>query len=237
MKFNIKIANRIIQLKPIYNETSNYFADFITIDKPLTNDYLSITDTLVYKIKNVRNSSSEYFNLVFPVSDYLLQTGSVIFHGVAIKIGDDVFIITAPSGTGKTTQYLNLSNLYGSKIQIINGDKPCLESCDNKIIVHPSPWRGKEGFGANLTGELKGIVILKQRTINTIRRLKDNEAALPILSQFLYSVESTEQIDTVCKIANSMIRNCPVWLLENKGDYKSSELLYKTITTCGGIHE
>ena len=56
--------------------------------------------------------------------------------------------LAAPSGVGKTTQLNLWWQLYPGEITIINGDKPALQFQENgPILVHATPWRGKEALG------------------------------------------------------------------------------------------
>ncbi|MBQ9287785.1 MAG: hypothetical protein IJ212_05080 [Bacteroidaceae bacterium] len=91
------------------------------------------------------NDFAEYSLLPIRTSDLLLSMNRCVFHAVAFKWQERAWLIAALPGTGKSTQYKNLKELYPNEISIINGDKPILEVGDKGIImVHPSPWNGKE---------------------------------------------------------------------------------------------
>ena len=94
---------------------------------------------------------------------------------------------------------------FGSEIKILNGDKPLLEFRKGGILVHPSPWRGKEGLGSLDAAPLGGIILLEQNEENRMRRLLPAEAAGPLLTQV------------------------PVWLLQNRGDAASAALCRDTL--------
>ena len=106
--------------------------------------------------------NAEYKSLIGLVSDKLMLSDRLIFHSVAFALRGRAWLLTAPSGTGKTTQYMNLKKLYGDEIRIICGDNPVLHFMqDGTIMVHPSPWKGKEKLGSNLTaplGDRKSVV-------------------------------------------------------------------------------
>ena len=82
----------------------------------------------------------EYSHLIEPASDVLMTVDRCCLHGAAYVWKERAWILSAPSGTGKSTQYRNLTELYGQEICCINGDKPCLEfRADGSIMVHDSP--------------------------------------------------------------------------------------------------
>ena len=125
----------------------------------------------------------EYLELGPRVCDALLPYGRILFHGAAILWRGRVWVFTANSGTGKTTQYMLWKLCFGSEIKILNGDKPLLEFRKGGILVHPSPWRGKEGLGSLDAAPLGGIILLEQNEENRMRRLLPAEAAGPLLTQ------------------------------------------------------
>jgi len=96
-------------------------------------------------------------------------------------------------------------------------------------MIDPSPWSGKEGWATELGGELSGIIVLKQAKENRIRKL-DKAVAVPlVLKRFLCVPDSVEKIRILCNMTEMLLDNCPVWLMENLGDYDSSRLLYDTL--------
>lgn len=65
----------------------------------------------------------EYLELGPRVCDALLPYGRILFHGAAILWRGRVWVFTANSGTGKTTQYMLWKLCFGNEIKILNGDK------------------------------------------------------------------------------------------------------------------
>ena len=93
----------------------------------------------------------------------LLPYNRAVFHAVAFTWQDRGYLLTAPSGTGKTTQYALWKTLYGSEVQMINGDKPALSFEGERITIHPTPWAGKENMSQMRTAPLAGIVLRSKR--------------------------------------------------------------------------
>lgn len=173
---------------------------------------------------------SEFDYLARAAGIWLSEHGTVMFHGVAMIRGGGAYLLTAPSGTGKSTQYRNLRLLYGDRYRIINGDKPLLRLEEGgEIIVCPSPWNGKEGWGGRKEAPLKGVYLLKQGKENLIRRLSSEESLMFVLSQFLYADASEAGIHAMCRTADAMLTGMPVFSFENRGDRASSAMLDRHI--------
>lgn len=171
----------------------------------------------------------EYLELGPRVCDALLPYGRILFHGAAILWRGRVWVFTANSGTGKTTQYMLWKLCFGSEIKILNGDKPLLEFRKDGILVHPSPWRGKEGLGSLDTAPLGGIILLEQNEENRMRRLLPAEAAGPLLTQLLFTRKNADDVRAACALEERLLAQVPVWLLQNRGDAASAALCRDTL--------
>ena len=173
---------------------------------------------------------AEYNCLMMEAADFLTEIGCTMFHGVAFIYGSGAYILTAPSGTGKSTQYRNLRHLYGRSCRIINGDKPILgPGHDDRIIVYPSSWNGKENWAGKDHAPLRGMVILEQGPENVLKEMNMHDAMLPVMEQFIYTVPSRESVHTVCRMADTIISNIPLFHFVNRGDYASSRMLFDCI--------
>ena len=171
----------------------------------------------------------EYLELGPHACDALLPYSRMLFHGAAILWCGRAWIFTANSGTGKTTQYMLWKLCFGREVQILNGDKPLLEFREDSIVVHPSPWCGKEGLGSLDSAPLGGLILLKQSGENRMRRLQPAEAAGPLLTQLLFTRRTVDDVRTACALEDRLLHRTPVWLLENRGDTASAALCRDTL--------
>lgn len=151
----------------------------------------------------------EYLELGPRVCDALLPYGRILFHGAAILWRGRVWVFTANSGTGKTTQYMLWKLCFGSEIKILNGDKPLLEFREGGILVHPSPWRGKEGLGSLDAAPLGGIILLEQSEENRMRRLLPAEAAGPLLRSCCLPARTRTMSAQPVRWRSACWRRCP----------------------------
>ena len=173
----------------------------------------------------------EFQCLMLATGNALLTHKRALFHGAAFLWREKAWIITAPSGTGKTTQLKYWNKTLRREIQVINGDKPLLECRDDgSVWVHSSPWRGKEKLGRpDMHAPLGGILLLEQGGHNEIRRLTSEEAVLPLFVEFVSYPESEDQIRGQAQIMRQILDTVPVWKLVNIGDEASARLTQQTL--------
>ena len=174
----------------------------------------------------------EYKSLIGLTAVELLKYDCCIFHSASFVWRGRTFLLTAPSGTGKTTQYLNWQRLFPSEITMICGDMPVLERReDGSVWAHPSSWNGKEKIGSRLCAPVAGIVLLEQGKENHIRPLSARDAVMPFFEQFVVRPDTEEQIRALARLMDQMLRNIPCFKFVNLGDDASTTLLRETLTS------
>ena len=232
--FAINVSGVLINISAHFSETEYYFKSFKS-EIGIVSDSISVSEKLFAKLKEENNLSDiqagdEYHLLHLATSNALLAYNRCVFHGTAFFWHEKAWIFTAPSGIGKTTQFRLWKKLYRDEVKIINGDKPILEFReDHTIIVHPSPWMGKERWGSMLKAPLGGIIYLEQGKENKIERMVPHDAVIPLYKQFLFLPEKEEHIHAVCSMEDTLLRNIPVWKLINKGDLESAQLTHDVL--------
>ncbi len=216
-----------------FPKTVQFFGSYIRETSSDESQVLSVKDYEFEDWKNLGNEvdpHGEYSLLSLQTSEALFQHQRFIFHSVAFRWRDKAWLLTAAPGVGKSTQYKNLKELYPEDISIINGDRPVIQILEEGgVMVHPSPWNGKENWHGADAAPLAGIIFLKQGKENTIRTLTAKEAAEGALSSVFHSYETEEVVKKAAKLATALLKNTPLWLLTNKGDLESSTLLLDTL--------
>ena len=233
MRIGIELAEIPIEIVLQYLDALPTFSSFRTERQPLVSVAVSPEEVLSARGRYELGSSDpyiEYMELSSKISDALLPLNRVLFHGTAFQWHGKAWILTAPSGTGKTTQYVLWKECFGEDVQIINGDKPVLRLTDGKPVVFPSPWNGKESMGQKISAPLGGVILLRKSHENRIRRLTAQEAAGPLFVQFLFSRRTKQDVSAVAKLDESLLNQIPVWLLDNRGDPASARLCHDTLT-------
>lgn len=101
-------------------------------------------------------------------------------HGVTLVIRNEIVILSAPSGTGKTT-LSKLLESYSDAI-VINGDFALLRPTEDGVIYEPTPFCGSSARSLNHRLKINRVVFLEQGKSNTWRELNGREALTLFLS-------------------------------------------------------
>ena len=216
-------------------ETAKYYSRFLLQeDCPEYDIAITEEDIDTYPEQcadGVLHPYDEHYMLIARASQFLLKRHRVLIHGVAFVWKGKAWLITAPSGTGKTTQLRHWCTCFSEEVQVLNGDKPLLECReDGSVWVHSSPWRGKEKLGMpDLHAPLAGIILLERGNHNEMVRLTREEAVLPLFIEFVAYPENEEQIRGQEQILRQILDAVPVWKLINLGDEESAKLTQKTL--------
>ncbi len=187
--------------------------------------------------ENTSAGGLEFRSLILLTAHSLLPSGCCLFHAAAFLWLGRAWLVTGPSGVGKTTQFRNWQRLFPGEVQMICGDIPVLEGReDGSVWVHPSPWNGKERMGdRTLSAPLGGIVRLGQKEENTIYPLPVCDAIPVLFRQFMVRPENEDEIIALSRLVERILQYAPVWFFENRGDNASTALLRETLK--GGRHD
>lgn len=176
--------------------------------------------------KKCSESFAEFSTLLAEAGDNLLHEERMLFHGVGMIYKERGYILTAPSGTGKSTQFSNFKKLYGNGCRIINGDKPVVRHMAGNVYrIYPSPWNGKENWGGKEDAALKAIIWLEQGVENRIKKCAASDMVLPLLKQVIYSAPDSETVHEACLMLDGILSNIPIYRFVNTGELDSSKML------------
>lgn len=159
----------------------------------------------------------------------LLAFEGLILHSSAVVVDGKAYLFSAPSGTGKSTHVRLWQKRFGDGAVVINDDKPALRILDGVWYAYGTPWCGKDGINCNRKAPVAGICFLKQGGENRIRRLETLEAIHHILWQSAYKFKSVESMDRMLALVDRLVRQIPVYELENLPNEQAARLSYETM--------
>lgn len=97
------------------------------------------------------------------------------------------------------------------------------------IIVHPSPWNGKENWYGAAAAPLGGIILLVRGETNAITPLSTRQAVVPLYKAFIHSGRDAEKIKRIAYFEEIILNHVNIWMLTSSEVPQSTELLLKTV--------
>ena len=137
-------------------------------------------------LENSTPQSLELLRLCRTIAELLPSHDGFLFHGSCLALDGKGVLFTATSGTGKSTHTRLWREVFGSRVTMVNDDKPFLQVRNGKANAFGSPWRGKHYLGCNTQVPLHAICILCRGKENCIESVSPREA-LPMLLQQTYT--------------------------------------------------
>lgn len=175
------------------------------------------------------DSYLESLALFRKLCDYLLERGDgIVFHSSAVMVDGEVYLFTAPSGTGKSTHTRLWRELLGDKAIMVNDDKPIIRLIDGEFYVYGTPWTGKHHLGENIRGKLKAICRISKSKENRIRESNNREMLLVIFEQTIRPT-AENKLDNLINIIDKMLNSVDKYYLECNMDISAAELSYNTM--------
>lgn len=160
----------------------------------------------------------------------LLRFNGMMLHSSAVEYEGKAYLFSGRPGMGKSTHTRIWQQVFGEKAQVFNDDKPPLRCIDGVWYAFGAPWCGKDGINQNKKVPLAGICFLQQAKENKIRRLSKQEAISRIFSQTLYRFKKTENLDLMLQNTDRLVRQIPVFELENLPEPAAAMLSYETMS-------
>ena len=135
-----------------------------------------------------------------------------VFHGAVVVRKQKAYLITAPSGTGKTT-HARLWLRAFPDCWILNGDKPILRWGKQGFYACGTPWRGKEHYGTRSCLPLAGIALLTRGEENRIAPAAGDERTAFVMHQVFLPEEPLARVQTL-ELLDRLLSTVPVYDLQ-----------------------
>lgn len=182
----ICIAGITVGIEHRYKHVERISRDYITDGEPTFT--VSATDREIEEersreLTELHDGFIESTVIHRKIAERLSDFDAFLFHGAVLEVDGSAYAFTAPSGTGKTTHTRLWLECFGERVRYVNGDKPIIRFIDGVPYAFGTPWLGKEGYGANISAPLAGIVHLKRGKTNSARVLEFDDISTVLLSQ------------------------------------------------------
>jgi len=155
--------------------------------------------------------------------------GTLLFHASVIRKDGYGYLMTAPSGTGKSTHthlwYKNIPDC-----DLMNDDNPVVRVLENgETIIYGSPWSGKTPCYRNIQAPIGAFVRIQQRPKNEIRRMSNIEAFTTLLPAVSSMKWDKRIYKGICETVSALISKVGIYELGCLPDAEAALLCYETV--------
>lgn len=158
----------------------------------------------------------------------LLRFDGLMLHASAVAMEGHAYLFSGPCGRGKSTHTRLWQSAFGEAASVFNDDKPALRRLSDGWYAYGTPWCGKDGINKNEKWPLAGICFLKKAEQNRIRRLEAAETLPLLLGQTRYCIDA-ESIELILGLVDRLLREVPVYELENLPTEDAARLSFETM--------
>lgn len=159
----------------------------------------------------------------------LLRFNGMMLHASALEYEGRGYLFSGPCTVGKSTHTGLWQKTFGEGVHVINDDKPALRCIDGKWYAYGTPWCGKDGINLNRKVPLAGICFLKQSLENKITPLTPKDAMIRVFHQSTKLMPEQEKMASLLTLVDTLVRQIPVYELENKPTEEAARLSYETL--------
>lgn len=171
------------------------------------------------------NMAFEYLCHIMPSCGLALNM--LTFHGVLLEHGGKGLIISAPSGTGKTTH----ARLWrdNKHALIINGDRAVCRKVDGIWTGFGLPWSGTSGEQINRSVPVQAMAVLERGGENRAFQIRGIDAFGSVLPNLLRPAWDAGLTGKALDLLDDFLRSIPVIRLQCRPDQESVEILSKIL--------
>lgn len=167
----------------------------------------------------------EYLGQIMP--GVLLKHYVLSFHGVLMEFNGQGIIISAASGTGKTTHARLWRDCKNALI--INGDRATCKKVDGVWTGYGLPWSGTSGEQINRSVPMKALVVLERAEENSAEVIYGLEAFGALFPHVLYPSWDVELTGKAMELVDDFMKDIPVIRLKCRPDVESVEVLNRVL--------
>lgn len=161
---------------------------------------------LPFGVDYVSHLSNCFFHI--GLEGLMLRENRLVFHAAFVRTHLGGILFSGPSGIGKSTQAELWCTYRGSKQ--INGDRPIIGKQDGVWTGWGSPYAGSSRCYVNESCPITAIVMLRQASECSLRRLDPKEAFRCIYSGLTMNSWDPKFVSRACDLVMDLMASVPV---------------------------
>ena len=233
--FYIEVAKLLIQVNNRYDKISQKCKDYLC--EPYREPDLVIEadeQLIAYGLKlfwergHIEATKGDAEASLAPHNIYgqLPLFGALWLHAVLLEMDGEGYMVTAPSGYGKTTQARLWLKAFPDRARIINGDNPIVRKDGDGFVAYGTPFCGKEGYQVNTSVPLKGLCYLKHGETNAIQRMDSSLAFAQLLREYQHRFTPENQ-EKYMEMLQQFVETVPIYVLTCNLDGQAPIVAYE----------
>lgn len=153
----------------------------------------------------------------------------MILHACAVDTAFGGILFSGKSGIGKSTQGTLWCEYEGARL--VNGDRPLIRKENDVWYAYGAPYAGSSKCHRNIKSPVRAVVLLKQDSQCSIRRLRGMEAFRGVYEGMTISSWNLRCVENCCDLALALVTEIPVYEMACTPDRQAVALLKKTLLT------
>ena len=240
--FSMKIAGQVGAITAAFQSTPDYFRSYLTGETPDFAAEVTAEDRAYEQQASIAEALEEGIRprvytdphleraaIQRKFAEHLFHCNTLLVHGSTVALDGEAYLFTAKCGTGKSTHTRLWREVFGSRAEMVNDDKPFLRLTETGVLACGSPWCGKHGLGSNITVPLKGICILTRGPENRIRRIQPEDAMEMLLHQ-TYCPLAEDSLPRFRALVAQLARQVPLWEMECTKDPEAARVAQQAMS-------
>lgn len=187
--------------------------------------YISLKEERIQLLEDYSQTGGylafEYLAQIMPL--VMLRHRMITIHGVLMEYEGYGIIISAPSGTGKTTHARMWRDLKHALI--INGDRATCQKISGVWTGFGLPWSGTSGEQVNRSIPIKALVLLERSEKNQAFRISGTEAFVSAWTNVIKPSWNKTLSESALDLLENFLQTVPIIRLRCRPDEGSVEAL------------
>ncbi len=209
-----KVCDLFVKMSPIYKDLALRAKPFLA-KSGRADMVISLEEEDIQafaKDKGLSPSLAEYQLSCVEFCKQLLSFGGFVMHASAVLYDNGVYMFSAPSGIGKSTQAaLWVKNLPGACI--INDDKPAIRILGGVPYAYGTPWCGS-GYGRLAkSGVIKALYFIRRNGVNYVKPMDKSKIPYLMLESMLRPLDNSD-MDKLFTALDGFVSAVPIFSLD-----------------------